>query len=96
MARELSSTRSRSGAILRVDLAYALNRGPGPDRLILAIRGGQARVVLPAGLMHSWTAGHNKIIWSLHIRGDIPWWPDLKEEFPLTVLPRKTLPTKTP
>ena len=62
----------------------------------LAIHGGQARVVLPAGLMHSWVGGSNKIIWSLHIRGDIPWWPDLKEEFPLTVLPRRTAPTKTP
>ena len=83
-----TNTATDRSVFAKVELANITDR--------LAIRGGQARVVLPAGLMHSWTAGHNKIIWSLHIRGDIPWWPDLKEEFPLTVLPRKTLPTKTP
>ncbi|MDD5656134.1 MAG: BamA/TamA family outer membrane protein, partial [Elusimicrobia bacterium] len=38
----LSSTRSRSGGVLRVDLAYALDRGPGPSRWVVSIRSGQA------------------------------------------------------
>jgi hypothetical protein len=37
-----ASTRSASGGVLRVDLAYALDRGPGPSRLVLSIRAGQA------------------------------------------------------
>ncbi len=37
----LSSTRSRSGGVLRFDLAYALNPGPG-SRWVISIRGQQA------------------------------------------------------
>ncbi|MDE2491666.1 MAG: hypothetical protein KGM24_12535, partial [Elusimicrobia bacterium] len=37
-----ASTRSTSGGVVRVDLAYALNAGPGGSRWILSIRGGQA------------------------------------------------------
>ncbi|MBI3288976.1 MAG: hypothetical protein HYZ74_05610 [Elusimicrobia bacterium] len=38
----LASTRSRSGGVARVDIAYALNGGPGGSRWILSIKGGQA------------------------------------------------------
>lgn len=41
----LGSTRSESGGILRVDLAYALNPGPGVspgDRWVVSVQGGQA------------------------------------------------------
>jgi len=38
----VSSTRSRSGGVLRIDLARALDRGPGPDRWVISIRAGQA------------------------------------------------------
>jgi outer membrane protein assembly factor BamA len=38
----LASTRSRSGGVVRIDLAYALDRGPGPSRWVLSVRGGQA------------------------------------------------------
>ncbi|MEK7388934.1 MAG: BamA/TamA family outer membrane protein [Elusimicrobiota bacterium] len=38
----VASTRSRSGRVGRVDLAYALNGGPGGPRWVLTIRGGQA------------------------------------------------------
>jgi hypothetical protein len=54
----------------------------------LALQAGQARLTLPAGLMHSWAADHNKIIWSFRVSGQIPRWPDVDEEFPLTVLPQ--------
>ena len=37
-----SSTRSRSGGVFRMDFAYALNDGPGGNRFVVAIRGGQA------------------------------------------------------
>lgn len=38
----VSGTRSRAGAVARVDIAYALNEGPGRSRWVLTIQGGQA------------------------------------------------------
>ena len=38
----LAPSRSTTGSVLRMDLAYALERGPGPSRWVVSIRGGQA------------------------------------------------------
>ena len=48
---------------------------------------GRVHVEVPRGTMHSFEAGHNKIIWTLKVHGDIARWPDVSEEFPFTVLP---------
>jgi len=48
---------------------------------------GQVGLVLPQETMHSFEADNNKILWSLNIRGDIHRWPDVKEAFPITVVP---------
>jgi len=48
---------------------------------------GQVGFVLPQETMHSFEAENNKILWNLHIRGDIKKWPDVKESFPITVVP---------
>lgn len=37
-----SSSRSASGAVVRLDVAYALNDGPGRGRWVVSLRGGQA------------------------------------------------------
>ncbi len=37
--------------------------------------------------MHTLTSPNNKIIWAIQVHGDIPRWPDLKQEHPLTVTP---------
>jgi hypothetical protein len=38
-----ASTRSRGGGVVRIDMAYALNRGPGGgSRWVISIKGGQA------------------------------------------------------
>ena len=37
-----SPTRSTTGGVLRMDLAYALNGGPGPSRWVVSVKGGQA------------------------------------------------------
>ena len=37
--------------------------------------------------MHSLDTGHNKIIWQLRVKGKIPRWPDLGEDYRLVVLP---------
>lgn len=38
----ISSSRSAAGGVLRIDGAYALNRGPGGSRWVLTLKGGQA------------------------------------------------------
>ncbi len=50
---------------------------------------GEARVNIPRDSMHSFKSDNNKVVWAIHVRGDIPRWPDVKEEFPITVLPLK-------
>jgi hypothetical protein len=74
------STATDKSVFAAFDLARTTDR--------LAMQSGRARLALPAGLMHSWSGGHNKIIWAIQVQGDIPRWPDIKEEFPLTVLPQ--------
>ena len=53
------------------------------------IAGGSAKVIIPRELIHTFTAPNNRIIWSLRVEGDIPRWPDVSAEFPITVLPRE-------
>jgi hypothetical protein len=51
------------------------------------IRSGQTPLEIPSGTMHSFDGGNNKVLWTLSVRGDIPRWPDVKEEFAVTVRP---------
>ncbi|HKS35601.1 MAG TPA: DUF3592 domain-containing protein, partial [Verrucomicrobiae bacterium] len=55
-------------------------------------RAGHCRFTIPADTMHSFESGSNKIVWSLNIHGNIRWWPDVKEEFPLVILPSPAQP----
>ncbi len=48
---------------------------------------GSANVTIPAETMHSFDAPNNKIVWTLEVRGAIPWWPDVSASFPIIVLP---------
>lgn len=48
---------------------------------------GQSAFTVPPGTMHTFEASNNKIIWVLKINGVISFWPDIKQEFPFTVLP---------
>jgi hypothetical protein len=52
-----------------------------------AFSSGRTRVTLPRNAMHTLDAGHNKIAWEIRVEGTIPRWPDIEEEYPLTVLP---------
>lgn len=49
---------------------------------------GSARVVVPLTLMHTFEANNNKVLWRLRVRGEIPRWPDVDDEYPVHVLPR--------
>ena len=50
---------------------------------------GEVGFAVPAETMHSFTADNNKIIWSLKVAGDIKRWPDIKDEFDITITPRQ-------
>lgn len=49
---------------------------------------GDAAVLLPADAVPSWDGGNNKILWRFHVRGEIPFWPDVDDYFGITVYPR--------
>jgi hypothetical protein len=52
-----------------------------------AMQSGSAKLKLPPDAMHSFKAANNKIMWVLKVSGDIPRWPDINDEFPITVAP---------
>ena len=55
-----------------------------------AMLSGKTRLVLPADSVPTFIASRNKLEWVLCVRGTIPRWPDLSDDYPITVLPRKT------
>jgi hypothetical protein len=52
------------------------------------IASGHATVVVPANSMHTFEARNNKVLWRLRVRSEIPRWPDVDDEYPLSVLPQ--------
>jgi hypothetical protein len=59
-----------------VDATHAMNipRGTGLIRV-------------PADTMHTFTGDNNKVIWTLHVTGEIPRWPNIDDTFDITVRP---------
>lgn len=49
---------------------------------------GSVTLRIPERTMPTFESANNKISWRLVFRGDIPNWPDVNEEFPVTVHPR--------
>jgi hypothetical protein len=48
---------------------------------------GSATLAIPDDTMHTFTAGNNKIIWEIKVKGEIPRWPDVDQNFPVTLHP---------
>jgi len=48
---------------------------------------GEVPVTVPEFTAPSFEASNNKIVWSIKVHGDIRRWPDVKQDFPLTVSP---------
>jgi hypothetical protein len=48
---------------------------------------GREPIGIPIGNMHSFAFGNGKIVWSIKLRGDIPRWPAVQEEYEITVEP---------
>ncbi|MEO5821002.1 MAG: DUF3592 domain-containing protein [Vicinamibacteraceae bacterium] len=53
----------------------------------MGIARGSGTIRIPADSMHTFTADNNKVIWSLHVAGEIARWPDVDETFDITVRP---------
>ena len=47
---------------------------------------------IPRDTMHSFSSRHNKIIWTIHVKGDVPRWPDINEKFEFKVKPLSVRP----
>lgn len=48
-------------------------------------------VCLPSDAMHSFKSNNNEILWVVQTHGDVAWWPDVDDAFPIRVL---TLPVE--
>ena len=48
---------------------------------------GSTTVTIPVDSMHTFDAKRNKIKWQVMVRGEIPWTPDISEEFEFRVTP---------
>ena len=48
---------------------------------------GSTTVTIPVDSMHTFDAKRNKIKWQVMVRGEIPWAPDISEEFEFRVTP---------
>jgi len=48
---------------------------------------GSAAFAIPEDTMHSFIAGNNKIVWEIKISGEIRRWPDVDQNFPITIHP---------
>jgi hypothetical protein len=57
-----------------VDATHAMN-----------IARGSGTIRIPADSMHTFGADNNKVIWTLHVDGDIARWPNIDETFDITV-----------
>ncbi len=88
MAREEATY--RRGTTTTTDKSVFLNTVLLDTADRAQIAGGGMKVNIPRDLIHTFSAPNNKIVWMLQVHGDIPRWPDVNAEFPITVLPRDT------
>ena len=51
------------------------------------MRSGSCVASIPGHSMHSFSSQNNKLLWTIWVQGEIERWPDVNEEFPITVLP---------
>ena len=53
------------------------------------IPNGAAELTIPSETMHSFEADANKILWELKVEGEIARWPDVSQNFPITIRPMR-------
>jgi Protein of unknown function (DUF3592) len=54
---------------------------------LMSIARGSGTIRIPDDSMHTFDAGNNKVIWTLHVTGAIARWPDIDESFDIMVRP---------
>jgi len=59
----------------------------GPAEAKPSAAEGRVEVMLPPETMHSFQADNNAVEWLLRVKGEIPRWPDVDDEFMVFVLP---------
>jgi|SRR5579859_2109979 len=82
--RRGTSTSTDKSTFARIPLIHS-DRGKD-------LRRGKAQFTVPADSMHSFRSTNNKFVWLIQLKGDIPRWPDIGEEYPLEVLPLRPSP----
>ncbi len=78
----------RRGTDSRTDTEVFLRIRVAEARHGLEIARGSSHVRIPEDTMHSFAADHNRVVWVVKLRGEIARWPDVDEEFEITVRPR--------
>ncbi len=53
----------------------------------VTIQRGSATLEIPRRTMPTFEAPNNKIEWRIKVHGDVPFWPDVNDAFPIVVLP---------
>lgn len=51
------------------------------------LRRGQALLRVPSPTMHSFKSDNNAIVWKIRLQCQVPRWPDVKEDFEITLYP---------
>ena len=49
---------------------------------------GEIGFTLPSDTMHSFESANNKIVWSIVLHGDVPYWPDVKHTYKIVINPQ--------
>lgn len=53
----------------------------------IAIQRDEAMITIPVDAMHSSDAEFKKVIWMLEVSAEVAGWPDIKDRYPITVIP---------
>ena len=48
---------------------------------------GTATIQVPADTMHTFAGNSNKVVWEIKVTGEISRWPDISQNFPITIQP---------
>lgn len=77
--RSGDSSSNSTATIARLELVDQRQRG--------LLGQGNVLVEIPAGAMHTFRGRRNQVIWVLTVRAEIARWPDVNEEFEVSVFP---------
>jgi hypothetical protein len=81
------SARYRRGTDTHTDTHVFLSETLVDATHAMNIARGTGTIRIPGDTMHSFDADNNKVLWTLHVAGDIARWPNIDETFDITVRP---------